>query len=606
MIHRSLFGPSTTRAENQLLAACDRFCLTPADRRLAPLGARRRLLVLSMSARRCAAWALRRAASAGASTSCAGPAASTSAALDARRARALGALTSRPHSPEPSWSTGQRRRRSGVPSPHSRDGDPRPTPEPPTAETPAAADDVWNFAGFLRDNPKVTSTCLTTGLLMAGHSCVAPVLPLFAGELGATAAQVGMTLSAFAAARLVLNVPCGILADRRGRRPLVVVGPLVTAVGMLGSAASQGLPELFAWRFIAGAGSAVYMSGAQAMLADISTPANRARVLGANQAAVLAGAAAGPAFGGIMAGALELGCRSPFLAVAALCGVAAVNAHRNAPETLHKAREEAEAARAIGAAANGCPADESAEATRDASKSASSEYAHTASERAGGEAHLTSSEVELDASTRATDAHADADARSTLSLFSSRDFLAVSGLNAALFFSGAGGRATLLPLLAAQEFGYTPAALGVMFSGMAATSMLGVLPGAAVGDKHGRSALIFPCVAASAAAVATTGSTTNHEVFVASAFAWAGAHSLMGPAPAAYAADVTPPSIRGTALSVYRTCGDVGLLVGPVALGALADHTSVGTALVANGAVLAGAAGAFRLTARRTARRIDA
>ena len=267
-----------------------------------------------------------------------------------------------------------------------------------------------------------------------------------------------------------------------------------------------------------------------------------------------------------MAGALELGCRSPFLAVAALCGVAAVNAHRNAPETLHKAREEAEAARAIGAAANGCPAGESAEATRDASKSASSEYAHTASERAGGEAHLTSSEVELDASTRATDAHADADARSTLSLFSSRDFLAVSGLNAALFFSGAGGRATLLPLLAAQEFGYTPAALGVMFSGMAATSMLGVLPGAAVGDKHGRSALIFPCVAASAAAVATTGSTTNHEVFVASAFAWAGAHSLMGPAPAAYAADVTPPSIRGTALSVYRTCGDVGLLVGPVAL----------------------------------------
>lgn len=579
-----------------------------------------------MSARRCAAWALRRAASAGASTSRAGSAASASAALDARRARALGALISRPHPPEPSWSTGQRRRRSGVSSPRPRDSDPRPSPEPPASDPPAAADDVWDFAGFLRDNPQVTSTCLTTGLLMAGHSCVAPVLPMFAGELGATAAQVGMTLSAFAAARLVLNVPCGVLADRRGRRPLVVAGPLVTAVGMLGSAAAQGLPELFAWRFIAGAGSAVYMSGAQAMLADISTPANRARVLGANQAAVLAGAAAGPAFGGVVAGALELGCRSPFLAVAALCGVAAVNAYRNAPETLHRAREEAARASGLeatgmeanGSAANGvAAANGSAAANGDGSKSASSRYAKMASERAGGEAHLTSSEVELDASTRATDADADsdadADARSTSSdgnaarsLLSSRDFWAVSGLNAALFFSGAGGRATLLPLLAAQEFGYTPAGLGAMFSGMAATSMLGVLPGAAVGDKHGRSAFIFPCVAASAAAVATTGSTTNHEVFVASAFAWAGAHSLMGPAPAAYAADVTPPSIRGTALSVYRTCGDVGLLVGPVALGALADHTSVGTALVANGAVLAGAAGVFRLTARNSAKRIDA
>lgn len=78
----------------------------------------------------------------------------------------------------------------------------------------------------------------------------------------------------------------------------------------------------------------------------------------------------------------------------------------------------------------------------------------------------------------------------------------------------------------------------------------------------------------------------------------AGAHSLMGPAPAAYAADVTPAAIRGTALSVYRTCGDVGLLTGPVLLGALADQTSVGTALAVNGAVLAGAAAVFRLTAR--------
>jgi len=144
---------------------------------------------------------------------------------------------------------------------------------------------VWDIAGFLKENPHVLSICATTGLLMAGHSCVAPVLPIFASEFGATAAQVGMTLSAFAAARLVFNVPCGILADRYGRRPLIVVGPLITAVGMLGSAAAVGLPELCMWRFVAGAGSAVYMSGAQALLADISRPSNRARVLGFNQAA---------------------------------------------------------------------------------------------------------------------------------------------------------------------------------------------------------------------------------------------------------------------------------------------------------------------------------
>jgi DHA1 family multidrug resistance protein-like MFS transporter len=174
---------------------------------------------------------------------------------------------------------------------------------------------------------------LPTGLLMAGHSCVAPVLPVFAGEFGATAAQVGMTLSAFAAARLVLNVPCGMLADKYGRRPLILAGPVITAVGMLGSAMAPGLPELFAWRFVAGAGSAVYMSGAQALLADISKASNRARVLGTNQAAVLAGAAIGPAVGGIMAGWLDLGCRSPFVAVGAMCGLAAVHAYYSVPET---------------------------------------------------------------------------------------------------------------------------------------------------------------------------------------------------------------------------------------------------------------------------------
>ena len=67
----------------------------------------------------------------------------------------------------------------------------------------------------------------------------APWLWVFAGEFGATAAEIGMTLSAFAAARLLLNVPCGMLADRHGRRPLMVAGPAITAIGMLGSAVSR-------------------------------------------------------------------------------------------------------------------------------------------------------------------------------------------------------------------------------------------------------------------------------------------------------------------------------------------------------------------------------
>lgn len=433
---------------------------------------------------------------------------------------------------------------------------------------------VWNLAGFLKENRRVADICVTTALLMAGHSCVAPVLPLFADEFGATAAQVGMTLSAFAAARLVLNVPCGVIADRHGRKPLIVAGPLITAVGMLGSAACTGLPELFFWRFIAGAGSAVYMAGAQALLADASTPANRARVLGANQAAVLAGAAVGPALGGLMSGVMELGVRSPFVAVGMTCALAGWHAARTVPETLKSRGGSNEQVR-----------DDGSQAEREVFELAATGDVGVASS-AGGGVGLKKESV--------------TDGGRMMALLSRRDFLAVSGLNAALFFSGAGGRATLLPLLAIQEHGYTPAGLGALFTAMAATSALGIGPGAVLGDRFGRAAVIAPCVAASSVAVAVVGTTHDPTVFLASSLAWAGAHSLMGPAPAAYAADVSPEQIRATALSTYRTFGDVGLLIGPIALGALADGVGVGPALAANGGVLAASALAFKASTRDT------
>ena len=47
--------------------------------------------------------------------------------------------------------------------------------------------------------------------------------------VGATA--VGVTLSVYAGARLIMNLPAGMLADWRGRKPLLVWGPAITALG---------------------------------------------------------------------------------------------------------------------------------------------------------------------------------------------------------------------------------------------------------------------------------------------------------------------------------------------------------------------------------------
>ena len=84
------------------------------------------------------------------------------------------------------------------------------------------------------------------------------------------------------------------------------------------------------WRFVAGAGSAMYMTGAQVYLIDISTPANRARVIAANQGALLLGVSIGPAVGGALAE--WFGLRVPFFAVGAASLLTALYAFARLPE----------------------------------------------------------------------------------------------------------------------------------------------------------------------------------------------------------------------------------------------------------------------------------
>lgn len=67
---------------------------------------------------------------------------------------------------------------------------------------------------------------------MAGQGVIPPVLPLFAAKFGVGSAAIGLTLSSFALARLILNIPLGILSDRYGRRLLLVVGPLVALINV--------------------------------------------------------------------------------------------------------------------------------------------------------------------------------------------------------------------------------------------------------------------------------------------------------------------------------------------------------------------------------------
>lgn len=398
--------------------------------------------------------------------------------------------------------------------------------------------------GSLREHEQLLVISLATVLIMAGQGVVVPILPLYAAEFGVGAAVIGLTLSFFALARLILNVPSGILADRRGRRVLLVGGPLVTAVGMYGSGLAGDIVQLLVWRFVAGAGSAMYMTGAQIYLADISTPATRARFIGTNQSALLLGIAVGPAIGGIVA---EFwGLRAPFMLVGTMAVISTVYSYWRLPETR--------------------PA---APATPPVAEPRTGERRPR---------------------------------RAWVSFVLSRDFIAVAGVTFAIFFTRSGARQTLIPLMAYTRLGFTTGSLGVLFTVQAVANIAFVLPASVIADRWGRKLAIIPGCLLAAVMLVLTGLSTTSLAFVLATMGLAIGTSLSGPAPATYAADIAPAQLRGIGLGLYRSTGDLGLMIGPPLLGALADLTSYGWAFAVNAALMTAAA-LFFLTARETLER---
>ena len=96
---------------------------------------------------------------------------------------------------------------------------------------------IWKSLAELRalkGGQHVPAIMVSTGFIMLGHGIMTPVLPQFCDMLGCSGLELGAAISAFGLARLVLNVPVSIGADRFGRKPLLVAGPLINSVGMLG------------------------------------------------------------------------------------------------------------------------------------------------------------------------------------------------------------------------------------------------------------------------------------------------------------------------------------------------------------------------------------
>jgi MFS family permease len=99
-------------------------------------------------------------------------------------------------------------------------------------------------------------------------------------ELGAGVAEAGLVLTAFGLATLPSRVVGGLLADRLGRRATIVLGLVGCAVGQLWIAASGSLWSAVPAVVVLGLAFEIYEPPSQAMIADVTEPAERPAAYG--------------------------------------------------------------------------------------------------------------------------------------------------------------------------------------------------------------------------------------------------------------------------------------------------------------------------------------
>jgi len=125
----------------------------------------------------------------------------------------------------------------------------------------------------------------------------------------------------------------GLLSDRYGRRPVLLISMTGLGLDFLFMAFAPSLSWLFVGRLISGATSGLF-STANAYVADVTPPEQRARAFGWMGSAFTVGFLAGPAIGGLL-GSIDL--RYPFMAAAVLTLINAVYGTLVLPESLDPA-----------------------------------------------------------------------------------------------------------------------------------------------------------------------------------------------------------------------------------------------------------------------------
>jgi MFS family permease len=374
-----------------------------------------------------------------------------------------------------------------------------------------------NFSPFL--------VLCATGLLAIFSSTISksPVLPLFAGHLGAGPASIGLIAGVSAFAGVVCSVPAGILADRFGKKRLIMVAAIIFASAPFGYLVVTTVWQLALVRFYHGFATAIFVPVAMAMVSGLSHK-ERGEKLGWFSTSTLAGRFMAPLIGGAILGLFSLQSSAGYMVVYLICGgagLAALTLARLLPEPEDTGRIE----------------------------------------QTWPETFRVFKTVVLD-----------------------RNILATCTVEAAILFAY-GTFETFLPLHAVKS-GLSAAHIGVFLSGQIIVLALTKPIMGKFSDTHGRKQQIFAGGLLGAACIGGFSLVTSFIPLLCLSIAFGLCHSVLSSATSAYIADLSSPEARGSAMGVLGSIMDIGHTSGPIIAGLVASSLGYAQSFVAAGLVL--------------------
>ncbi len=156
-------------------------------------------------------------------------------------------------------------------------------------------------------------------------------------------------------------------------------------------------------------------------------------------------------------------------------------------------------------------------------------------------------------------------------LFSDRSQLLISAATFAMAFMWTGLELTVVPIFAYDNLNISPTSLGLVLASAALANLFSTIIIGRLSDRLGRKVPMVTSYLLSAFAAFLLASSANLETFFLYALIYGLATGAWGQT-SAWAADVGPKERMGTVMGANRMMGDLGFVIGPLALGYLAGQ----------------------------------